>query len=173
MIDKSLNSLIQIAAKHDVGVRFGGYQGSSQFVNSGKNVYRYRGYIEIAIPMSLILKVSKTQYQQLTNKVARELSHELGHFLIAPIGRRYHKDYGIRMNMRSRYSRDKWELDELKALLVEEFLLRECGYESKMRLKKDPIRSKHKSHYYQPMCKKAWTWWRKEGMQYIQTMIQL
>lgn len=48
-----------------------------------------------------------------------QIAHELGHFLIAPKSRRYKENYGIPPNVR----RDYWDLDEVKAQLVEFHLL--------------------------------------------------
>jgi hypothetical protein len=54
-----------------------------------------------------------------------QITHELGHFLIAPKSRRYKKDYGIPLkNWKNRYkNRDYWDLDEFKAQLVGFYLL--------------------------------------------------
>lgn len=68
--------------------------------------------------------VAIKSFKTITNQLISQLSHELGHFLIAPKGRRYKKNYGIRTNYSSRSIRAKyhWNLDEYKAQLVENHL---------------------------------------------------
>lgn len=56
------------------------------------------------------------------------LAHELGHYLIAPKGRRHRKDYGIPAKQRTSASIDKWQLDDDKAVMVELQLLKHFSF---------------------------------------------
>lgn len=56
------------------------------------------------------------------------LCHELGHYLVAPNGRRKLKDYGIPLERnRSDRSHAKWEFDEKQAYLIELLLKKNFG----------------------------------------------
>lgn len=94
--------------------------------------------------------------------LTQDLAHELGHYLIAPKGRRHRKDYGIPSErQRSEVSHRRWEVDEMKATLVEYALLRHFGLEEELCLRKDPLRLRQ--YPRNPFRKEAARWWKTEG----------
>ncbi len=164
--DRGLNELVLLANAHDVGVRLGSEE--SSFVPSRRRRGRgWRGWIEVHVNWTTFAAVDISA-AKIRTIAAKALAHELGHLLIAPLGRRYRKDYGIPVGTRSVAAHSRWELDEAKARLVENYLLKEYGFSTRMRLLKDPIASYRKAtDFRRHLRKKAWQWWREEGEEYI------
>jgi hypothetical protein len=84
------------------------------------------------------------------------LAHELGHFVIAPRGRRYRKNYGI-LTTNNR-NHDHWNLDEEKALLVEGALLRHVGLKGMGLI----------DLTYE---KRVMSWWEQQGKHIVQGLL--
>lgn len=96
--------------------------------------------------------------------LGRDIAHELGHYLIAPKGRRHRLNFGIPPK-RYNVPRPQWDLDEAKAILVEHALLRHFG--GKMALK-HPLRMRVLLESVRSQSKKANTWFEKEGKAMLQ-----
>jgi hypothetical protein len=167
--DRQLQKLIELAEWFDLKVRITGVE--THFTPEKTKNYDIKGWIEIPIT-SYDLIYRMQSIQDLNNYVARSLAHELGHFLVAPVGRRYRKDYGIPSSNSSHASTDKWDLDEAKANLVEEYLLQKFGFAKRLRIKKDPIRFLRDIPSYRFHYRDAWAWWRKGGEAYIKELIK-
>lgn len=87
----------------------------------------------------------------------RMATHELGHYIVAPEGRRRLKNYGH--DMRS-WSSDIQDVEEEKALLVGLYLLERFGMDPKYRLGRDRVLAKCKSV-------DAMAWWHERGKMYV------
>jgi len=168
MINKELNALIKIAKNHKVGVRFGTEQ--RYVVNRNKHGYqnRSKGWIEIYISALDIGNGHIKDLNSIGNLMCEALAHELGHFLIAPLGRRYHTNYGIPSErMRSDAQRRTWNLDETKADIVGNYLLCKVGYAKRMHVPGYSLTGR----YAAPLGKVAWKWWKLEGKSQIELML--
>lgn len=161
LIDKPLHNLVRLAHKHRVGVRIGA---ETQYLPQPR--YRqqgWKGWIEVDLSLTTLMSTSLTQ-RALGTIIAKKVAHELGHFLVAPPGRKYQQDYGIRAyGKRSEKSMEFWDLDEAKATLVEHQLLRHFGFEGRTKLLKDPLCNMRRLSRLRVCRKKAWQWWRSEG----------
>ncbi len=85
-----------------------------------------------------------------------ELSHELGHFIAAPKGRRYKLDYGIKV--RSKFA----DIDEFKANFVEREIRQVMGRDYNFA----PSRKER------PEYKQAEDWWLSEGQVITRTLLE-
>jgi hypothetical protein len=151
--DCQLKAMIDFVHSYKIGVQLGN---DNSYTPSYSRKAWARGYMTILLSYRELHNGIK-----INNFVARNLAHELGHFLIAPLGRRFKKDYGIPPN-----EPDWTRLDEMKAKLIEEYLLRYFGFARRIKLLKDPLWAykkypgAYKDHYRQ-----AWKWFRsKEGL---------
>jgi len=133
--------LWKIARHWDLDVRFDSTDstGGPSYIPATRKQRRYRenlrGYIELGDPRPIEFARNPKWFEE---RVAKNLAHELGHFLIAPPGRRYRRDYGIPpIGGRTAEMVIKWDLDEAKAILVEHFLYRRCGF--RFRIPKEPL----------------------------------
>jgi hypothetical protein len=113
--------------------------------NWQENAYQ-NGTISLDFHPSQVVKEPEKQ----ATLIAEALAHELGHFVVAPAGRRYRKNYGI-LNTITRDSQ-YWELDEAKARMVEVALLRHVG-----------IKGNGLQDLTQEYQRRVSLWWEKEG----------
>lgn len=95
--------------------------------------------------------------------VGRELAHELGHYFIAPKGRRHRKDYGIVG------FGEKWDLDEAKAILVEHELLRFFGAKKVL---KCPLSRVTLAFSIKEQKKSAIHWFNEQGKEMIHYILK-
>ncbi len=84
---------------------------------------------------------------------AQNLAHELGHYLVAPKGRRHHVDYGIRDN--SRFA----DQDESRAIFIESYLLSHFGFKPRTNF----------NHRTDEDVK----WWKEIGKPRIETLLDV
>jgi len=156
--DKELNKLKKIAYAYRIGIRF---TAEPRYVNTNKKHSIHKSYIEMDLRIHDLIFQPQSGHRALSNRVARHVAHELGHFLVAPGGRRYRKDFGIPEVKRSRASGERWELDEYKAQLVDNYILRLCGFEKRFRLPKNPLWRECKKRNY--IALQAKEWWDTKG----------
>lgn len=83
-------------------------------------------------------------------EVVQVIAHEIGHYLAAPPSRRHKKNYGIRRDPPR--NPDYWDLDDMKARLVERELMHACGM-------KQHFPFVIQGRYQKP----ATLWWEQEG----------
>lgn len=95
--------------------------------------------------------------------VGRELAHELGHYLIAPKGRRHRRDYGIVG------FGEKWDLDEAKAVLVEHELLRFFGAKKVL---KHPLSRVLLASFIKKQKKPALRWFDEQGKEMVRNILK-
>jgi hypothetical protein len=162
--DKNLSAMIDFLADRHIGVRIGqesSYVPSRYRRNRGYKRMPYKGYIEVPITIAHVLS---TTPQAITNNVARNLAHEIGHWLVAPKGRRYRKDYGIKGDTL------RWDLDEMKARIVEHFILQHFGFGDRIKILRDPIWRwrNSRSTQHRQMRREALRWWQAEGQAQVQ-----
>lgn len=171
LMDPGLARLCRIAHTHRVGVRLTNEQ---QFLRHYQRGAKYKGYIEVQLGFNSFANRAVT-LTYLRHTVAKSLAHELGHFLIAPLGRRYRKDYGIPVGHRSERAEFNWDLDEAKAVLVENHLLIACGYRRRgMKIQKDPLSfMRRRGLRFRKIRVEAHRWWRACGRAMIDEMIRV
>jgi hypothetical protein len=133
------------------------------------------GTIVLSIPIRellrpLLLSEGASRHRpSLQIRLCRGLAHELGHFLVAPKGRRYKKDYGIASERRrSEASHRFWEIDECKAKIVEHYLLARCGFGRAEGVRKRPLRSHGVDDSYRWSVER---WWRTEGQKSVEEQL--
>lgn len=100
---------------------------------------------------------------KLGRSAVQALCHELGHYLVAPEGRRRLTDYGIPEKSEEQL---KWRVEEVKAVLVQHMLMKRLGF-------KKPslgilIVTQGKSAF-----EKASEWWKKNGRAQINYTLDL
>lgn len=94
----------------------------------------------------------------------KDLAHELGHVILAPKGRRFRKDYGIKNGIRRSYrSKLKWDFDEAKATLIEHHLLNFVG----LKYLKEPLGK------LLGQKAKVNKWWKIDGEQMVDILLSL
>ena len=155
---RMLQSLLQLAKHFDIRVEFG----REQEFNAEPRSMRRKNYHHNKITLSM-------HPQRLTNlncayEASKDLAHELGHFFAASPGRRYRRDYGIPPE--TIHARPYWDLDEAKARLIENYLLKRFGGKSVLR----PLRNVRGG--LKTVQPKAELWWRKEGETMMSTTIR-
>jgi len=98
----------------------------------------------------------------------RQLCHELGHYLIAPPGRRHREDYGIPNEAKRKASANpKWDLDELKACLIENHLSGKFGGKYLKNPLSRNIYSRARLH-----IPTANQWWKETGQEMIDRILK-
>jgi len=99
----------------------------------------------------------------------RQITHELGHYLIAPPGRRHREDYGIpKENKRNSSTHSKWDLDEVKAQIVENHLSGKFGG----KYLKYPISKNKLQLSLRPHISVANRWWKEIGRDKIDRILK-
>jgi len=151
MSDAQLAKMVRFARFLNVSVQVGRLPGMYQVT------YR-NGTIHLICPT--LKGFIQSHPRNLNNNLARDLAHELGHYLIAPKTRRNRKDYGIPIShRRGEKSNHYWDLDDAKADLVGHELLREFGFGSRITIGKDPISSLRSGSTVE-IYKEAHAWWK-------------
>lgn len=93
--------------------------------------------------------------------------HEIGHFIIAPKQRRRRKDYGI-----PERESDKYQLEEIKATMIENELKRLFGFKYAKNLYGNGLTNSSRS-FIQDNKKKIILWWESEGRILAKTYFDL
>jgi len=154
----SLNKLYVFARDLGLQVAFGSE--NSRTTRISRRYVRHE--IQIELRPKDLFHMSGSDLQ---DSIGRNLAHELGHYIVAPKGRRHRKDYGIPGT-----STKRWAIDEGKAILIENYLLKRFGFGCRMRLLKYPVRSnRHRSvrEHHREIEK----WWREDGERKIKSVL--
>lgn len=169
--DRDLKNLYDFARSFKIGIRL---SDESQYLPnpSYKHFGGKRGNIGAELLISDLFNASNSR-ETLANKVALTIAHELGHFLVAPKGRKYKKDYGIVTKDLSERSMYHWDLDEAKACLIHAYLLKHFRFDQRMKVLKDPLSSwRRRVPRIQKARREAWKWWNKEGQLLINNYLK-
>lgn len=99
--------------------------------------------------------------------------HEIGHFIITPKQRRRRKDYGIPYGKKlssNKKIRDKYDLEECKATMIENELKRLFGFKYRKNLYDN---SNVSNSFLQDNKKQLIQWWNAEGKIITKTYVNL
>lgn len=144
-----------------------------QFGTNTKYVYRKnknnsQGYAVIQCsPFDLVWAP-----ERIFIRLERDIAHEIGHYLLASDKQRKKTDYGI-PNFETRKSNKNWDVNDLKAMLIERFIIESMGTGRKVcqnheqRMKSAVFDKKNFDKSYH----KAMTWWEKEGEQMMKDLL--
>lgn len=138
-------------------------------LRSGSEMGFHKHVITVEVPLRSILRQRRGS-RSLEAHLCLDIAHELGHYLVAPPGRRHRKDYGIpSYRGRSDASHRRWDLDEVKAVVVSHWLLAQLGFGKETGVLKQPLRTVT----FGAACRlEVSHWWRTEGREQITKELQ-
>lgn len=103
--------------------------------------------------VTLKLSINEIDDDRLKERLAKDVCHELGHYIAASKGRRHHENYGIKYN--SYFA----QLDEDKATFIGAYLCQHFGFKFKSNVNKELVRAE------------ALTWWKKCGKAQVDLLL--
>lgn len=110
---------------------------------------------EIRIPLRL--KTLIVPDKQLTRVIVRDITHEVGHYLVTPKNRRHRKNFGIPIRAQRFGAVLKYDIEELRAQVIEKDLTCRMGLVKNLGLSGFP------RHIQE--------WWIAKGKQLVDNLV--
>ena len=111
---------------------------------------------EVSVPISIVDFCTEPK-PRLTSDICDTLAHELGHWLVAPPGRRFRTNFGIPNKAWPPNGYDKWELEEGKATVAGLYCMNQIGFHHELKATGNIRRIKQEVE----------TWWNNGGQDFI------